>query len=1332
MGGEALHMHQNLYACLKVGRLDRASMILEKLTLVYQPSAPELVDAHNIYFATLFETMQQEPEPAADSMAKLERWYASKMVARGVAPIALTFVTLLRAAVNFLEGDAQDAAIRKYITEAKAVHVLDEVNESEDFWDEEWDVILRAQPDDYHPPPLVADLQESLVNTPAARRSLAEHGLVPEQVTQKLKFEIASVKQKGLGLEALRQSLAVFHDAERVAYPHDMAGTQEEKDHAYAYLRQVRVEQDALDAAVHRWQQEDDKLQDMGIHGVMNTKPIQAIMSNWHSTLVPHFKKHIARCKEVLTEPSKDNAKEGGHVYGPWMERMSPEKLAALTISRIVTAGVGGKSAGPNSWKVTKLANMLGNDFMNLLNSDAQARRDAFLKKQRKQMRAQLIDKLHKTQPDPERQTSQLPNYTAYYEKETAPLPVRIRMGVFALELVVKYCTLVNTVRDPKSGKTLTSNQAAFLHRVGHSNGKKVGFIVPHHRLLEKLRDENVQHVTAVNLPMIIQPKPWSSFQDGGYYTLPQRVVRLKNEDPDQKAYAQSAIDTGDMKKVLAGLDVLGKVPWQINAPVLKVMAQAWNSGETVGKLVQSTDTLEPPAEPPADATSLERVKHSKKLQEFNNLKSGLHSQRCFQNFQLELAAAFANEKNIYFPHNVDFRGRAYPIPPILNHLGADLARGLLKFGHAKELGTVGLQWLKIHLANLYGFDKASLTEREQFAMDNINEIYDSATNPLDGRRWWANAEDPWQCLACCMELKSAFDSPDPTRYKSQLPVHQDGTCNGLQHYAALGGDLAGARQVNLEPSDRPQDIYTGVAELVKEMVAKEAEQGLPLASFINGHISRKVVKRTVMTNVYGVTFMGAKAQVEEQLRSLFPNFQETKQVKNLTSVALYVAFKIFEALGKIFNGAQEIQYWLGECGHRITSSLDADQVKHIQAKFEGRQLAQDPKFKTPKVPSARATAKAIKAIASLKTSIIWTTPLKMPIVQPYKKDATTTIKTKLQDISIIRRGGADPVDKRKQLQAFPPNFIHSLDATHMTLSALKCSEMGLDFAAVHDSFWTHACDIPNLNVILRDAFVRMHSEDVIGRLAEEFKARYSGAMYCASIYSQSVAGTKIKEWRVKLLHGRGERVNKIYHHQEATTEELALESRRQELLASEDPEEVKQGEQMVTPTSIWLEHQDPKAMSSFRMNLLGETKDKKSSKATYERTREKVLDHEAEVLAETKHGKSDDDTIATHEDGIDAIATEEIFASKTPDTTTGFDPTDNTADGIDPAAITEDVAEADADEEEESGRSRLMSKGKISLKQSMTVWAPLSFPPVPKKGGWDVSRLRESTYFFS
>lgn len=52
--------------------------------------------------------------------------------------------------------------------------------------------------------------------------------------------------------------------------------------------------------------------------------------------------------------------------------------------------------------------------------------------------------------------------------------------------------------------------------------------------------------------------------------------------------------------------------------------------------------------------------------------------------------------------------------------------------------------------------------------------------------------------------------------YLCGFPVHQDGSCNGLQHYAALGGDAAGAAAVNLAPLDRPQDVYSAVAQLVR------------------------------------------------------------------------------------------------------------------------------------------------------------------------------------------------------------------------------------------------------------------------------------------------------------------------------------------------------------------------------------------------------------------------------------------------------------------------------------------------------------------------------------
>ena len=38
-------------------------------------------------------------------------------------------------------------------------------------------------------------------------------------------------------------------------------------------------------------------------------------------------------------------------------------------------------------------------------------------------------------------------------------------------------------------------------------------------------------------------------------------------------------------------------------------------------------------------------------------------------------------------------------------------------------------------------------------------------------------------------------------------PIYiKDGSCNGLQHYAAIGRDKLGAASVNLVPADKPQE----------------------------------------------------------------------------------------------------------------------------------------------------------------------------------------------------------------------------------------------------------------------------------------------------------------------------------------------------------------------------------------------------------------------------------------------------------------------------------------------------------------------------------------------
>jgi|TARA_B110000977_G_scaffold79753_1_gene107021 DNA-directed RNA polymerase len=161
-------------------------------------------------------------------------------------------------------------------------------------------------------------------------------------------------------------------------------------------------------------------------------------------------------------------------------------------------------------------------------------------------------------------------------------------------------------------------------------------------------------------------------------------------------------------------------------------------------------------------------------------------------------------EKRIYFPHNIDFRGRAYTMHVHLNHLGSDVCRGALMFAETRPLGPDGLDWLCVQAANLYGggVDKLPMGERAQWIKDRFKTIQNAARDPLgELGGFWLDAEDPWQCLATCFEIHKALESGDPVNFQCRLPVHQDGSCNGLQHYAALGRDEAGGEQVRAFPT---------------------------------------------------------------------------------------------------------------------------------------------------------------------------------------------------------------------------------------------------------------------------------------------------------------------------------------------------------------------------------------------------------------------------------------------------------------------------------------------------------------------------------------------------
>ncbi|XP_023809859.2 DNA-directed RNA polymerase, mitochondrial [Oryzias latipes] len=645
------------------------------------------------------------------------------------------------------------------------------------------------------------------------------------------------------------------------------------------------------------------------------------------------------------------------------------------------------------------------------------------------------------------------------------PHIVTLELGTHLVDIMVKNLKINSDILNPSQDRKLIP---ILYHMYTFRSTRQVGFIKPHPILVQMQQEAMETRLTfdSYVMPMLCPPVPWTSVKFGAYVLTPTKLMRTVEGATQHEQLLEKS---QHLEPVFDSLNQLGNCAWKINKPLLDIIISIFNDRGS-DKLDIPPPMSEAPKIPhfnPQDPAYTASQKALMKREVINAKKKGseMHSLRMDALYKLSIAHHM-REETFWFPHNMDFRGRTYPCPPYFNHLGSDVTRAMLVFAEGKPLGPKGLDWLKIHLVNLTGLKKrSSLQGRLQYANSIMEDILDSADNPLHGRKWWMNADEPWQALACCMEIARAARSPDPAKFVSHFPVHQDGSCNGLQHYAALGRDVIGATSVNLVPCDVPQDVYSGVAQQVEELRARDARDGLKIAQVLEGFISRKVVKQTVMTVVYGVTRYGGRLQIEKRLKEI-ENFPK----EHIWDASHYLVRLVFNGLKEMFTGTREIQDWLTE--------------------------------------SARLISKCGHTVE-------WVTPLGLPIIQPYHRTRNQVLKSSIQHINLqISHDSKERPDTVKQKNAFPPNFIHSLDSTHMMLTALHCYSAGLTFVSVHDCFWTHALTVDTMNKVCREQFVALHSQPILQELSDFLLHKYcSGSGLPAEAKSK-----KYQEYRRLML----------------------------------------------------------------------------------------------------------------------------------------------------------------------------------------------------------------------
>lgn len=544
------------------------------------------------------------------------------------------------------------------------------------------------------------------------------------------------------------------------------------------------------------------------------------------------------------------------------------------------------------------------------------------------------------------------------------------------------------------------------------------------------------KYLRPVYLPMVTKPHRWSENAQGGYIRI--RTPFVANISEEQRQDFEQA----DLSQVYQALDDLTATPFRINRFILDTMDRLFREGGGLACVPESQPLPLPPRLPEtATEEEIKLNKTQRKVIYNENIKRAA----AVTDFSTMTAQAkmFVGYDKMWIPRKFDFRGRVNALPAHLNHQRRDYCRGLFEFAEpCPATSDRAKWWLKIHAANCWaneGLDKMPFAVRAEWVDANMRRIRRASSDPL-GDDWWMQAdggEKPWQFLAACRAL---CDDEAGAR----IPVQMDGTCNGLQHYAAIMRDIETAGHVNLLPDEQPNDIYAMVADAAKRLVAQDARSGNEVAKMVDGLVDRKLCKQPTMTIVYGSTMIGRTNQVAGTIAGRVPP-------DDIGKCSRYLSAVVERSIMSMAPGAWSAMAWLREVASEVCK-----------------------------------TGKTIR----------WTTPLGFPVRQSYRKSSKKTpsvIRLPFGGSITVRRmpEQCDPVAKGKAKNAFAPNWVHSLDAAHLMMTGMRCAADSMSFADVHDSYWSHAARTDDMHRHIREQFVALHAVDQLKRLSDEIEQRY-------------------------------------------------------------------------------------------------------------------------------------------------------------------------------------------------------------------------------------------------
>jgi len=585
-------------------------------------------------------------------------------------------------------------------------------------------------------------------------------------------------------------------------------------------------------------------------------------------------------------------------------------------------------------------------------------------------------------------------------------------------------------------------------HRTGKQQIKPTQIIRPSDALAEHL-DKALESAKSVVRfpPMIVPPLPRHGLTDGGYltswYQVRAELCSLRAPKSIRR-WVYAGLGEGKALVLKSAMSKAQAVPYRVNKEVMSVLATAVALGE--GAFGTPRTAPVPKAEFPFGEGWVKDAATPEELNAFAEWKNSMHAWHTQERTRagqssgilskLKELRRFKDYNELYFPTFVDWRGRLY-FRSALNPQSNDAVKGCLEFADGKALGERGLFWLKVHVANSAGFDKHLPEIKAKWTEDNMELLTDFMENPI-------TVDAPEPETACTLyqamlALTAALSSKNPHEYVCHVPVAMDATCSGLQHFSAMLRDPIGALHTNLIDNnlDQKSDIYKHVGAVADGIKNEQTTDVVVQRYWRDKEITRGMAKRPVMTYVYGSTLKSTMEYLIDDMMAM-----DMPIVSDDQGNPLYTHKKLVGCIGKAIRA-----------GVACTVPAAYDGMKYLQ------QLV-------------RCTNYPIK----------WVSPVGMPVVNWVEKKEQ-------KRIMIRSMGRTDAVcsiytgeyDARSAVSGISPNFIHSADGAHlcMVIDAADCQIL-----PIHDSFATHPCDVDHLHTVLREQFVKMNQDDLLGKLA--------------------------------------------------------------------------------------------------------------------------------------------------------------------------------------------------------------------------------------------------------